>query len=358
MASTGSDKPMDLGVYENQTGKSGLSPAEGIAVAISVIWLVGAGAFFLFVDTAGGFEDQGTFLMTFLAIFMPLALVWVAASVARATRQMREETERLREAVSALRHSYVEETRRNGMPVSAPSEELLAEPAETPADAPATEPDPEPEAPAAEAPAEDLEEEVFISPLDVEPVIPEHEPEVELVQAPLEPEEDLSLDLEEEEQVSSISTDDFIRATNFPVTADDEEGFRALRVALRDGRTSQLIQSAQDVLTLLSNDGIYMDDLAPMPVPPELWRAFARGVRGEMVAGMARIESQEALDSVATRMREDQVFRDAAHHFLRRFDKSLVAFEPTADESDLARFGETRSARAFLLIGQATGAFG
>ena len=336
MASTGPEKPIDLGVYENQPQKSGLSAAEGIAVAISVIWLVGAGAFFLFVDTAGGFDDRGTFLMTFLAIFMPLALVWVAASVARATRLMREETERLREAVSALRHSYVEETRRNGMPVS------TVEPAEIPAAE-----DPEP-----------IEEEAFVGPLDLEPEIPDLEPEPEPDPEPEVPEEAPTLDLAEDGSEAHLSNDDFIRAANFPITADDEEGFRALRVALRDPRTSQLIQSAQDVLTLLSNDGIYMDDLALAPTEPELWRAFATGVRGEAVAGLARVTNDEALANVASRMREDQVFRDAAHHFLRRFDQSLVAFETGADGSDLARFGETRSARAFLLIGQATGTFG
>ncbi|KAG1715138.1 Transcription elongation factor GreA [Nymphon striatum] len=40
-----------------------------------------------------------------------------------------------------------------------------------------------------------------------------------------------------------LSNDDFIRALNFPETADDEAGFAALRRALKDRNASQLIQA-------------------------------------------------------------------------------------------------------------------
>jgi hypothetical protein len=56
---------------------------------------------------------------------------------------------------------------------------------------------------------------------------------------------------------------DFIRALQFPETPEDKEGFRALRLALEDRTVAKLIRAAQDVLTLLSQEGIYMDDLKP-----------------------------------------------------------------------------------------------
>jgi hypothetical protein len=56
-------------------------------------------------------------------------------------------------------------------------------------------------------------------------------------------------------------------------------------------------------------------------------------------------------------MREDAIFRDAAHHFLRRFDQMLVAFEPQATDEEIAALSETRTARAFMLVGRVTGAF-
>ena len=76
----------------------------------------------------------------------------------------------------------------------------------------------------------------------------------------------------------------FIRALNFPETENDTEGFNALRMALKDRSTRRLMQASQDVLTLLSQEGIYMDDLRPDMARPEIWRQFAQGARGRAVA--------------------------------------------------------------------------
>jgi hypothetical protein len=56
-------------------------------------------------------------------------------------------------------------------------------------------------------------------------------------------------------------------------------------------------------------------------------------------------------------MKADPVFRDAAHHFLRSFDKTVAAFEPNASDVELADLGDTRTARAFMLLGRVTGTF-
>ena len=84
------------------------------------------------------------------------------------------------------------------------------------------------------------------------------------------------------------ATDIFIRALNFPETQDDAEGFDALRLALKDRKTAQLVQASQDVLTLLSQEGIYMDDLRPDMARPEIWRQFAQGARGRFGGGFGR----------------------------------------------------------------------
>ena len=59
----------------------------------------------------------------------------------------------------------------------------------------------------------------------------------------------------------------------------------------------------------------------------------------------------------ATRLREDPIFRDAGHHFLRAFDKAFVSFEATATDGDLIDLSDTRTARAFMLLGRVTGTF-
>ena len=51
-------------------------------------------------------------------------------------------------------------------------------------------------------------------------------------------------------------------------------------------------------------------------------------------------------------MKQDPIFRDAAHHFLRRFDHIIADFEPEVSDAELTTLGETRTARAFMLVGR------
>ena len=155
-----------------------------------------------------------------------------------------------------------------------------------------------------------------------------------------------------------LSREDFIRALNFPETTDDETGFAALRKALRDREAAQLIRASQDVLTLLSQDGIYMDDLRPDMARTEVWRRFAAGERGGAVAALGGIRDRSSLALAAGRMKQDPIFRDAAHHFLRRFDQMLAEFEKTATDTDISQLAGTRTARAFMLLGRVAGIFG
>ena len=144
---------------------------------------------------------------------------------------------------------------------------------------------------------------------------------------------------------------------NFPKTADDKDGFRALRRALNDPHAGRLIQASQDVLTLLSQEGIYMDDLTPDRARPEIWRRFAQGERGRAIAMLGGVRDRSSLALSAQRMRNDHIFRDAAHHFLRQFDKTFAAFEPTASDEEVAALADTRTARAFMLLGRVAGTF-
>ncbi|WP_323037529.1 hypothetical protein [Pararhodobacter sp.] len=151
---------------------------------------------------------------------------------------------------------------------------------------------------------------------------------------------------------------DFIRALHFPEHETDDAGFEALRRAMQDHATADLIRAAQDVLTTLSEEGIYMDDLRPDRARPEVWRAFATGARGHEIAPLGGIRDRSCLALTSARMRSDPVFRNAAHRFLRAFDRQFTVFEAHANDGEIARFAETRSARAFMLLGRVTGIFG
>ncbi|MDP7149777.1 MAG: hypothetical protein QGI08_09690 [Paracoccaceae bacterium] len=154
-----------------------------------------------------------------------------------------------------------------------------------------------------------------------------------------------------------LSHEDFIRAANFPHTPEDRVGFAVMKLASQSDQVKPFINAAQDILTLLSQDGVYMDDLRPEPARAEIWRNFAKGLRGRDIAALGGIRDRKVIETVATRMREDSVFRDAVHHFLRKFDFAFTAFGETATEEELLLFAETRSARAFMLLGRIAGTF-
>ena len=87
------------------------------------------------------------------------------------------------------------------------------------------------------------------------------------------------------------------------------------------------------------------------------WRRYASGFRGEDIAALGGVRDASCLSLTQRRASEDQVFRDATQHFLRRFDRATSAFVPMADDDELEAFSDTRSARAFMLLGDATGLF-
>ena len=340
MADRKDERPLNLGVFDRQDGVRRLTAVEIIAVFLSVLWLVIVATAFLGfgIETP---DDPFGFVMALVAIFMPIALIWVAAAVARTARVMRDEATRLQSAITAMRYAYIEQAQSGGAALKPSVEKKLDQIAAT---------------------ARQTEEALvkFTSrregaasankPALVKPV---HVTAARTVEAqPV-----LALGTPIEDLAEPISVADFIKAANFPETAEDKDGFRALRLALEDREASKLIRSAQDILTLFSQDGIYMDDLRPDRTRPELWRKFAEGERGGAVSGLGAIRDRSCLALTSARMRSDSVFRDTAHHFLRQFDRTLVNFARDATDEELAEFSETRSARAFMLLGRVTGMF-
>ena len=328
-----SARPTPLGVYDRPDRQT-VSAIEIIATALSVVWLLGAVIFFVVLpgDDGTGFGGT-TFIVTMLAIFMPVAMIWVAALSARASRVMREESQRLQSAIDAIRHAYLSQAQKNAVSTEPSVARRLEEIAETTKKT---------ETALATFSSSRAAGRVMSKP--PAPPAPGDQGRLELGT----PAEELS---------PPLDTPDFIRALNFPETAEDEEGFTALRRALKDRNSAQMIQAAQDVLTLLSQDGIYMDDLRPDRARPEVWRQFAHGTRGRAVAALGGIRDRSSLALTAGRMKQDPIFRDAAHHFLRKFDRMLAQFEEQASDADLSALSDTRTARAFMLLGRVAGTF-
>lgn len=314
------DKISDIGFAAQPEPATTLHLTDIAAVVLAFVWLV-ASLFYVF--RSGRTEGEPGLVMSLLVIFLPLALIWIAVSTLRTVRALREEAVRLQAAVESMRQAYIASQQMASTLGTRPMPARRPPPV-TPANLAA----------------------------DRRAALVPRSPPATLDEQPA-----LALGTTAEEFRAPLAIQDFIRAVDFPQDESDKEGFRALRLALEDRSVSRLIRAAQDVLTLLSQDGIYMDDLTPDPAPPSLWRHFAQGERGRTIAPLGGIRDRSSLALTATRLREDPVFRDACHHFLRTFDATLSAFEPNATDDEIAALADSRSARAFMLIGRISGTF-
>ena len=310
----------------------GLTQVEAISVAFSVGWMIVIGLFFWLVPALSAFSESVAGLrivLMLIAVFMPPALIWVAVGSARSTRLVLAENARLRSDLDAMwqvclaLQAIIPQT---GQATSAPQDQAASSANSAPTG--------------------------FTSRREVSRlIVPRAAPQ------PSSDQPALALDEPREDSNPPLERPDLIQALNFPDDEHDTEGFAALRRALRDRIARRLVQASQDVLTLLSQDGIYMDDLHPEPISADLWRRFSAGERGNTLDRLGAVRDELPLRLVVGRMREDTIFRDAVHHFLRRFDQMLVTFEEHATDTDLLELAETRTARAFMLLGRATGTF-
>lgn len=156
---------------------------------------------------------------------------------------------------------------------------------------------------------------------------------------------------------SPLPWDQLVRALDFPRDADDREGFRALKAAQRQPKLGQTLQAAEDVLNLLSQEGIFVDELSLAEVEPSAWRRFMSGMRGAKVGAVGGIDDPRALDVAERLMKTDSVFRDTALFFLRRFERVLADYAQDADDNALAALAGTRSGRAFMILARTSGTF-
>lgn len=345
-------RPRDPG-FPASAGLGGARLPELVAGGLSLVWVIAVLVYAFSAPAEDGARTPGL-IMTLLIAALPLALIWAAAITLRAVRDLRAEAARLQATVDEMRAGYAQ----GGAPAPLAAADRGAE---RPVARPAAEPRrAEPSVAPASAPPASAPPATFTSRRDAGLTQPSADRRATLAAPRPDPEAEqpaLALGTPADAERPPLPVDAFIRALQFPETPEDKEGFRALRLALEDREVARLIRAAQDVLTLLSQEGIYMDDLQPELARPDLWRRFAAGERGRPIAAVGGIRDRASLALTASRMREDTIFRDAAHHFLRTFDKVFQAFEKTASDAEIIDLAETRTARSFMLIGRVAGVF-
>ncbi len=351
-----------------------LSGNQRRAAIASVVWalLLGSYAAGFFGESAGARAGRALFadaLLFLVGLVVPILLFWLAALLA-------DELDRQREIVLALAGTVaplleaMEETRaalRSQAPLSpqqlqrsvqgallgnqlpdlrAALDRLLAgnadlqrdvrglleKSAETPARERAI-----PAAPSVE-----------IEAMEIDPGAAPHD-------APTETADDDPVD---PEVAFGLGWPSLVRALDFPRDADDAEGFRALRNALRRPQLAQLLQAAEDVLNLLSEHDVYLDEVEIDAPDPAAWRRFGKGARGAEVASVGGVRDGAVLARARDLIIADPIFRDTALFFQRRFEAVLSEFAANASDADIAEMADTRSARAFMLLTRLSGSFG
>ncbi|MEZ5725208.1 MAG: hypothetical protein R3E47_08945 [Paracoccaceae bacterium] len=291
-----------------------------IGAALTVLWLVMLLIFWL---TSGGDGAAGApGWISVVAALMPLGLIWMAVGLAQAIDRLKAEAE-------GLRAEMAQATMRRADPRQA--NEPVHAAAYQPAPSTTTRHIPRPAAPARRT--DDRAHAAASDPRQTS----------------------LGLDAPEPVELAPVTV---IRALNFPEGPEDHAAIAALREALRDPEHARLIRSAQDVITLLADRGIYTDDLDAGPADVAAWRRFAEGQRGNAVGTVGAVRDPEMLDVATAAMRGDEVFRDAVHHFLRLFDRGVTVLMPELGDDEIIWMAQTRSALAFMLLARAAGLFG
>lgn len=308
--------------FRRLMAEKGQDPLRVIGIIATLFWL--ALVMLAAWLTPDSLDNGGllAWVVWILGAGLPLALIWIAVHCAQTLEVLRGEAFGLRQALQQMRGAEPAPPEQGIRETAPPARRLPA--------APVPRPTPMPTPPrAAEQPAE--------------PQAPEPQADPRADGATANP---------------RLSPAELYFALNFPEGPDDHEAIRCLQLALDDRELARLIRAAQDVITLLAARGVYMDDLQVPETDAASWQLFAQGARGAQVADLAVIDNEAALQVTGGMLDQDEVFRDVAHHFLRRFDRLLAHRAQTDDPAVLAVLSETRSGRAFILLAQVSGMMG
>jgi hypothetical protein len=330
---------------------AGLAGARWAAVA-SAVWVVTVSAYAVgFLSVAAGTQTRGTLaldaLFFLVALVLPLGLIWLAASLAGELARQREIVAALAEATTPL-VAALEETRATLAHHASP-EAIAQAVGSAVGEAVAGVRPPDVARPLDELAAGQARLEAALARLAPAPVAGARPV------APAPP--SAAAPVETEAPAPVLGWDELVRALDFPRDAGDREGFRALKAAQRQPKLGQTLQAAEDVLNLLSQEGIFVDELPLAEIEPSAWRRFMSGMRGAKVGAIGGITDPRALEVAGRLMQADAVFRDTALFFLRRFERVLAEHARDADDDALAALAATRSGRAFMILARTSGTF-
>lgn len=321
-----------------------ISPAVSVGIIVSLAWIV---LVFLYFSFSGDrlstvFDTSVLGLLTLLSVILPLVLVWTVALTAGTASRLKKEARQLRGEMRNVAQNLRETSERLPQEQSdiyvqlkliadmtIQNDKRLKEIASKPSE------------PVQQIDVVDLNRTVF-----GDYQSPDQETQITL-----------PLSGPRETPLPPMPIADLIAAMNFPDDVKDKDGFRALRRAMEERKLRGLLETAQSVMSQLTEDGIFMDDLNPDRPVSGAWRKFVQGTRGKDVASVGGILDKAVLGIARARMKSDPEFRQDVLQFLQRFDQVLVEHEPRLQNHELTDLADTRTARCFMVMARVSGAF-
>ena len=246
-----------------------ISPAVSIGIIVSLVWVVLVFLYFAFSGQrlSIAFDTSILGLLTLVSVILPLVLVWTVALTAGTALKLKSEAKALRKEMAVVAKDLRDSTARLPREQSGMIEQLkLIADMTVQNDKRLKEIASNGVATAPQIDVVDLNRTVFG---DFQ--TPDQETQITLPLAGA-----------TQAALSPMSVADFLAALNFPDDAKDKDGFRALRRAMEERKLRNLLESSQGVMSLLTEDGIFMDDLNPDRPVSGAWRKFAEGARGAM----------------------------------------------------------------------------
>lgn len=332
---------LDLGVYGKENNSNSFF-IDIIAIVLSIAWVVFSIFFLTFREkTSLNSPSETSFILDCMAVFVPVAMIATISMSLKVSRKLEEQTIKHQNEIDALRRTYVTQQQVSGFSVKSTAERqydestMVREKAETGV--------------AKFSTRRDLNDDHIKN-----PALRKTKPSF-LKEEPLLPLEEDNTTLDEPNTLLSVG--EFIKAANFPDDENDQEGLSSLRKALLDRDLAKLLHAAQDSLRIMSEDGIYIDSIEFKTGKVELWRSFGNGTRGKKLSGIVNFYNNTNLQKVNSRFKNDTVFKDVTHHFLRQFDLIFTEFSKNASDDEILQFSKTRTALVFLILADLAGTF-
>ena len=155
------------------------------------------------------------------------------------------------------------------------------------------------------------------------------------------------------ERRHAIDWHKFARAANFPESEDDVETLDALYDVLTDPEAASLLQCAEDTLASMADIDLYMEDFIPRLVPVSTWKNHLDGSGGDRIEG---IDAPVEQSRIRAKLGADKGFEHLCEKFMDRYEEmGRRLLNETDNEKLIVDLSNTRTGRAYLMIGEAAG---